>query len=199
MKAWPFLDDVTDAGGPLAYWPGSHRRTPRREAWERRRSIEAADPQTRRKGGAFRVTSAEMRRMGYGEPERFAVAANTLVVADTFGVHCRTRSLQPSARIEIWASSRHNPFRPWAGGHWLAGMIGARAVTLNWRLTALRRRLGLPAPDLRLVEDVGAQDPPAPWGAEARAQVSRAFPLGDGRSPTLCSGQAATKPKLGET
>jgi len=167
MKAWLFLQEVAAADGPFAYWPGSHRRTPRREAWERRKSIEAS---TGRKGGAFRIGAADMKRLGYGAPRRFAVGANTLVVADTCGLHARSPSQGPTARIEIWASSRLNPFIPWAGGHWLERLIGARAVTLNWRLTALRRRLGLPAPDFRLVEDVGPLDPPAPWRAEATSQ-----------------------------
>ena len=165
MKAWLFLEAVPEAQGPFAYWPGSHRRTPRREAWERRKSIEASDPKGRRKGGAFRITPAEMTRLGYGPPRRFAVAANTLVVADTCGLHARSPTAQPGARLEIWASSRHNPFVPWAGGHWLERLVGARAVEMNWRLADLRRRLGMPTPDFRLVENAGPLDPPLPWRA----------------------------------
>ena len=165
MKAWLFLEDVALDDGPFAYWPGSHHRSPRRDAWERRQSIAASDPQSRRRGGAFRVTTADARRLGHREPHRFAVAANTLVVADTCGLHARTATAAPTARLEIWASSRHNPFVPWSGGHWLERLIGARAVPLNWRFTALRRAMGLPAPDLRLVEDVRPLDPPAPWDA----------------------------------
>ena len=161
MKAWLFLEDVTEAEGPFAYWPGSHRRTARREAWERRKSIQAS--RGGRKGGAFRITPAEMQRLGYGAPRRFSVAANTLVVGDTCGLHARTPTEEPTVRLEIGASSRHNPFVPWAGGHWLERLIGARAVELNWRLTALRHTLGLPAPDFRLVEDCGPLDPPRPW------------------------------------
>jgi hypothetical protein len=165
MKAWLFLDDVPEADGPFAYWPGSHRLTPRRAAWERRRSIEASDPKSRRKGGAFRMAPGDLKRLGLGSPRRFAVAGNTLVVGDTCGLHARSPSSGPAVRLEIWASSRHNPFVPWAGGHWFEKLIGARAVLLNWRLTVLRRRLGLPTPEMRLVKDVGPLDPPAPWDA----------------------------------
>ncbi len=106
-----------------------------------------------------------MTRLGYGPPRRFAVAANTLVVADTCGLHARSPTAQPGARLEIWASSRHNPFVPWAGGHWLERLVGARAVEMNWRLADLRRRLGMPTPDFRLVENAGPLDPPLPWRA----------------------------------
>ncbi len=166
MKAWLFVEDVPESEGPFAYWPGSHRRTPRRDAWERRRSIEAS--RSGRKGGAFRMTPAEMTRLGYRAPRRFAVPANTLVVGDTCGLHARSPTDHPTVRLEIWASARHNPFAPWAGGHWLERLIGARAVELNWRLTGLRRRLGLPTPDFRLVEDCGPLDPPRPWEAPAK-------------------------------
>ena len=172
MKAWLFLDEVPEADGPFAYWPGSHRLTPRRAAWERRRSIEASDPASRRKGGAFRIAPSDMKRLGLGAPRRFAVDANTLVVADTCGLHARSPSEAPTVRLEIWASSRHNPFVPWAGGHWLEKLVGARGVLLNWRLTALRRKLGLSAPDFRLVEDVGPLDPPRPWGTAAAAATA---------------------------
>ncbi len=174
MKAWLFLGDVPEADGPLAYWPGSHLRTPRRDAWERRRSIEAS--RSGRKGGAFRITPVEMKRLGYRAPRRFAVPANTLVVADTCGLHARSPTARSAVRLEVWASARHNPFVPWPGGHWLERLIGARAVELNWRLTALRRRLGLPTPDFRLVEDCGALDPPRPWGSPPLAAQAKVQP-----------------------
>jgi hypothetical protein len=156
MKVWLFLEDVGAADGPFAYWPGSHLLTPARADWERKQSIQASDP-AGRKGGAFRITPADLKALGLGEPRRFAVGANTLVVADTCGLHARSPSTRPAVRLEIWASSRRNPFIPWAGGHLIERLIGSRAVELNWRLTARRRR------DFRLVKDVGPLDPPQPW------------------------------------
>ena len=162
MKAWLFLEDVAEEDGPFSYAPGSHLRTARREAWERRRSIEAADPSGRKKGGALRITKAELARLKTAKPRRFAVRANTLVVADTYGFHARRPSQRPSARIEIWASSRRNPFTPWPGGG-LGARLMARAVPLAWGLMALRRRLGLPAPAFRQVEVAGPKTPPQAW------------------------------------
>src|SRR3546814_16690873 len=39
MKAWFFLHDVADDEGPFQYVPGSHRLTPERIAWEKRKSL----------------------------------------------------------------------------------------------------------------------------------------------------------------
>ena len=163
MKAWLFLQDVGEADGPFGYAPGSHLRTARREALEKRRSVEASDPSSRRKGGAFRFTAAELKQLHAGAPRRFPVKANTLVVADTSGVHARTPSAAPTARLEIWASTRRNPFLPWAGAP-LGNLLGARLVPVTWALVRLRRRLGLPTRDVRIVGDVGPLDWPAPWG-----------------------------------
>ena len=89
MKAWLFLHEVEEADGPFTYSRGSHRRNPRREAWERRQALKACDKSSRKKGGAFRSTKTELRRMGYPKAEKFAVPANTFVVADTYGFHAR--------------------------------------------------------------------------------------------------------------
>ena len=164
MKAWLFLEDVAEEDGPFTYAPGSHRRTPRREVWERRLSIRASDPKTRKTGGAFRITKPEMAALRAAKPKRFPVAANTLVVADTYGFHGRRRSTRPSMRLEIWAYSRGNPFAPWAG----AGLGPARlwrghAAAFGFALLALRRRLGLPVPGFRQVAGVSPGARPAPW------------------------------------
>ena len=42
VKAWLFLNDVSEDDGPFVYVPGSHRPTRRRLAWERRASVTAA-------------------------------------------------------------------------------------------------------------------------------------------------------------
>ena len=164
MKAWLFLEDVAEDDGPFTYAPGSHRRTPRREVWERRLSIRASDPRTRKTGGAFRITKPEMTALRAAKPKRFAVAANTLVVADTYGFHARRRSTRPSMRLEIWAYSRGNPFAPWAGpGLGPARLWRGHAAALGFALLAMRRRLGLPVPGFRQVAGVSPGAPPAPW------------------------------------
>ena len=164
MKAWLFLEDVAEEDGPFAYAPGSHRRTLRREVWERRLSLRASDPRTRKTGGAFRITKPEMAALRAAKPKRFAVAANTLVVADTYGFHARRPSARPSMRLEIWAYSRGNPFAPWAGFDLSpARLWRGQAAALGFALLNLRRRIGLPAPGFRQVAGVSPGAPPAPW------------------------------------
>lgn len=114
MKAWYFLEDVADDEGPLTYVPGSHRLTPARLAWEREMSLRGPAEMDRLSSrGSFRIQDNELEALGLGPTRRFAVPANTLVVADTNGFHARAQSQRPSKRIEIWAYSRRNPFIPW--------------------------------------------------------------------------------------
>ena len=164
MKAWLFLGDVAEEDGPFTYVPGSHRRTPRREAWERRLSIRASDPKTRKTGGAFRISKADMAALRSAKPKRFAVPANTLVVADTYGFHARRPSAGPSMRLEIWAYSRGNPFAPWARLDLSpARLWRGQAAAVGFAILALRRRLGLKVPGFREVARVSPGAPPAPW------------------------------------
>jgi hypothetical protein len=125
MKAWLFLHDVGEGEGPFTYVPGSHRRTPRRDAWERRMSVEASDPRTPSVGGSFRIDPRELKRLGFAGPSAVAVRANTLVVADTYGFHARGVSASPSVRIAIYATSRPNPFLPWTSLGAASGRIAA--------------------------------------------------------------------------
>lgn len=116
VKAWLFLTDVAEDAAPFTYVPGSHRMTPERLAWEKRVSIGAAASSCRLTArGAFRVQESELPALNLPPPRRFAVPANTLVVADTCGFHARGPSEAPTCRVEIWAYGRRNPFLPWAG------------------------------------------------------------------------------------
>jgi len=143
MKAWLFLTDVAQDQGPFTYVPGSHRLTPRRLAWQRRRSVLAARSGA---GGAFRIDIRELRRLGLPEPLRFAVPRNTLVVADTFGFHARGETLGSTTRIEIHAISRENPFSPLLGwGLWPLRLTYLR-MSLYRLLISLQIRLGLRTP-----------------------------------------------------
>ncbi len=164
MKAWLFLEDVAEEDGPFTYVPGSHRRTPRREVWERRLSIRASDPKTRKRGGAFRISKADMAALRSAKPRRFAVPANTLVVADTYGFHARRPSAGPSMRLEIWAYNRGNPFAPWARLDISpARLWRGQAAAVGFAVLTLRRRLGLKVPGFRDVAQASPGAPPAPW------------------------------------
>lgn len=160
VKAWLFLTDVAADAGPFTYVPGSHNLTPERLAWERRTSLSARQspvPDTRQ--GSFRVTPDELSAMGLPEPRVFAIPANTLVVADTFGFHARGPSSGPSLRVEIWAYGRRSPFLPWAGLDPWSGTALARRSLLGWRLGDLLERLGLKPHRWRARLGVSAFDP----------------------------------------
>jgi hypothetical protein len=158
VKAWFFLTNVTEEDGPFIYVPGSHRPTARRLAWERKQSVAAAgsaDFQSAR--GSLRISLQGVRRLGFGEPRIFAVPENTLVVADTVGFHARGLSARPSARLEIWAYGRRNPFLPWLGLDFAAmPLIKGRTVPLYWSAVDICERLHLGANPWRNVGPVTA-------------------------------------------
>jgi hypothetical protein len=135
MKAWLFLEDVTEATGPFSYVLGSHRLTAERLAWERQRSLTVRDGDCRLSArGSFRIDPAELAALGLPQPTAFAVPANTLVVADTYGFHARGTSAGRSTRLELWAYGRRNPFRPLVGfDPWSLPGIAERRISLRWR------------------------------------------------------------------
>lgn len=145
MKAWLFLTDVAEDSGPLTYVPGSHLLTPERLKWEKLKSetvLEQGDRLSQR--GSFRIGGDELHQLGFAQPVKFAVPANTLVVADTFGFHARGRSSQPSVRAELWAYRRRTPFLPWVGMDILSAPgIALRRGRLAYRLVDWLDRHGL--------------------------------------------------------
>jgi hypothetical protein len=116
MKAWLFVDDVEETHGPFTYVPGSHLASPGRLAWEYQQSI-ACSQQTNRYSarGSLRLEAADLPAMGLPQPVALAVPANTLVIANTHGFHCRGLAAGKCSRLEIYASSRTNPFVPVPG------------------------------------------------------------------------------------
>ena len=160
VKAWLFLTDVAADAGPFTYVPGSHRLTPERLEWERRMSLaapRAADADTRQ--GSFRIDPSELEALGLPEPRVFAVPANTLIVADTFGFHARGPSAGRSVRVEIWAYGRRSPFVPWPGLDFWTGAGLARRSVLGWRLGDLLERAGVKPHRWRLRSGISAFDP----------------------------------------
>jgi phytanoyl-CoA dioxygenase PhyH len=160
VKAWLFLTDVAADAGPFTYVPGSHRLTAERLEWERRMSLaapRAADADTRQ--GSFRIDPSELAALGLPEPRAFAVPANTLIVADTFGFHARGPSAGRSVRVEIWAYGRRSPFVPWPGLDFWTGAGLARRSVLGWRLGDLLERTGIKPHRWRLRSGISAFDP----------------------------------------
>ena len=161
VKAWLFLTDVAEEMGAFSYVPGSHRLSPERLAWERRMSLAARhSPNAENRQGSFRIDPAELASLGLPRPRAFAVPANTLIVADTFGFHARGPSAGPSLRVEIWAYGRRSPFPSLAAlVPWTTAGLGRRSV-LSWRLGDILEAAGLKKNRWRAQTGVSAFDPP---------------------------------------
>lgn len=113
MKAWLFIDPVTARNGPFTFVPGSQRLTWKRLKWEYRKSLTARSlDDGHSEDGSFRFTEADMAELGCAAPKPMTVAANTLVIANTFGLHHRGAALEPGNRLTVWFYSRDNPFNP---------------------------------------------------------------------------------------
>ena len=157
LKAWLFLTDVPEDGRPLTYVPGSHRLSPARIEWERRRSIDVISSGDRlSQRGSLRISPSELEALGLPAPKSFCVPSNTLVAIDTCGFHARAQSSRPTVRTELWAYCRRSPFLPWAGagplswspiadrrGEWLNKAIDwldrAGLTKQHWRAAGRRR------------------------------------------------------------
>lgn len=160
VKAWLFLTDVAADAGPFTYVPGSHRLTPARLAWEREMSLGArgsANAEIRQ--GSFRIDRGGLAALGLAEPLAFAVPANTLVVADTFGFHARGPSAGRSLRVEVWAYGRRSPFVPWSALDLWTGAGLARRSLAGWRLGDFLDRAGVKPHPWRLRTGISAFDP----------------------------------------
>lgn len=112
-KAWLFMDDVGPDDGPFVFVPGSHKLTEKRLQWEYQQSLIASgDGRLHHAEGSFRITPEELSQLGDFEPRKVTVAANTLVVADTYAFHSRAVSPKRTMRVELHAYHRSNPFTP---------------------------------------------------------------------------------------
>jgi hypothetical protein len=109
IKLWYFLEDVKPEHGPFHYAPGTHKMTRNRLKWEKNRSIKASQEN---KGGAFRISEDELNELGNGVLTSFPVKANTLVIADIRGFHCRGAALENQDRISIYGNIRPSPYLP---------------------------------------------------------------------------------------
>jgi hypothetical protein len=160
VKAWLFLTDIATDTGPFTYVPGSHRLTPARLAWEREMSLAAErSPNADTRQGSFRMPESDLAALGLPPPRIFAVPANTLVVADTYGFHARGASGGRSLRVEVWAYGRRSPFVPWSGLDPWTGPALARRSLAGWRLGDMLDRAGIKRHKWRAREGVSAFDP----------------------------------------
>lgn len=116
IKMWLFLDDVGADRGPFTYVPGSHRLSLKRLAWEYRQSLSARESENPHHAhGAFRVTAEDLRELALPAPRAVTARRNTLVIANTVGIHRRGDAKGQISRLELWGTSRKNPFLPFPG------------------------------------------------------------------------------------
>jgi hypothetical protein len=157
MKAWLFVEDVEEAQGAFTYVPGSHLPSRGRLAWEYEQSVACSRHNNRYSAkGSLRLEAADLVAMGLPQPVALAVPANTLVIANTHGFHCRGLAAGKCSRLEIYASSRTNPFVPAPGlvtllfgriehiaaqGYWRAmdWLAARRGVPSSWHPVASRK------------------------------------------------------------
>lgn len=147
LKAWLFLNPVSEDQGPFTYVRGSHRFTAERLEWERRHSLAVPASIDRLSArGSPRVSPADLALMKLGAPQALAVPQNTLVVADTGGFHARGASARPGERVEIWSYARRNPFIPWLARDFLSlPGIAERRVGWVWAFRdVFRKQIGQP-------------------------------------------------------
>lgn len=144
-KAWFFLEDVGPNDGPFAYVPGSHQLSNSRLMWEKKQSLNARHhPIVYHARGSFRAMADDLREMNLPSPQKMTVPANTLVVADTFGFHCRSSSPHATCRVEIYATLRRNPFLPWVGLNFFSlPYIKNRSGHFSIVLLSLLSKIGL--------------------------------------------------------
>lgn len=116
MKFWFYLDDVDEHNGPFTYVPGSNRLSKQRLRWEYQMSQRAHQHPNRLVGrGSFRFTADDRAELGLPPPRAFTVPKNTLLIANTFGIHGRGSADAGSRRLSIWGMNRTNPFSPFPG------------------------------------------------------------------------------------
>lgn len=105
FKLWYFLDEVKLEHGPLMFARGSHRNTPARLAWERRCILDG-----RSGSAAFRIGDDTLRALGWDTPTPVLAPANTLVLANTRGFHCRATARAGTERASVYANLRPAAF-----------------------------------------------------------------------------------------
>lgn len=116
MKFWFYLDDVDEHNGPFTYIPGSNRPDRLRLDWEHRMSqIARHHPDRMAARGSFRYAANDLAQLKLAAPRVFRVKKNTLLIANTFGIHGRGQADEGSTRLAIWGMGRTNPFLPFPG------------------------------------------------------------------------------------
>lgn len=104
-KVWYFVEDVSIDDGPLVYCPKSSNFTLWRMVFEYVESL----PKDGIISQPHKASNYATRHMA--APEKIAVPANTLVIANTHGFHSRGEAKPGTNRKQIHFSLRENPYK----------------------------------------------------------------------------------------
>lgn len=108
FKWWCFFEGAERRQGPFQYYRGSHRNSPERLQWLTLKSVYASLDRGRGSvSQSHQVGEADTRFLKLGEPETFDVAANSLMIVDTGGVHRRSEAEQGVIRRSFFGWARH--------------------------------------------------------------------------------------------
>jgi len=112
FKWWFFLEKTYMKKGPFVYGPGSNRLTPTRMAWEYRQSVDLTSEQVNKdsydyghKEGSFRANKDDLVELNV-VPQPIEVPANTLLIANVQGFHCRGDAQPGTLRRSLHGSIR---------------------------------------------------------------------------------------------
>ncbi|MBA3623480.1 MAG: phytanoyl-CoA dioxygenase family protein [Methylibium sp.] len=106
FKLWYFFEPVTVHDGPLLFAPGTHRSGGARRRWERHQVLVNGASSS-----AFRVGADDLARLSGGEaPQAVLAPANSLVLANTRGFHCRGLAPEGTVRQGLYANLRPHAF-----------------------------------------------------------------------------------------
>lgn len=102
-KLWLYLTDVSEADGPLVFYPGSHRLRVQSLAAVYRESVGT-------NAGSRRISERELARSGF-ERRALLCRRNSLVIANTHGYHGRAQGAPGGHRTSLSIELRSDPFR----------------------------------------------------------------------------------------
>ncbi|CAA6802814.1 MAG: Phytanoyl-CoA dioxygenase [uncultured Thiotrichaceae bacterium] len=149
MKCWYFPNQVTPKHGAFTYIPGSHRLTWKRLKWEYQQSINATSLKNAlSQRGSFRFSDEDIQVLGLTNPISFTVHPNSLLFANTFGIHRRGDSEGSTTRTSIWGDSRTNPFIPFPGltNNWINEFQYTLLNTYRKNVDRQAAKAGRPSP-----------------------------------------------------
>lgn len=105
FELWYFFEAVTVHDGPLLYAPRSQRSSRARRRWERHQILANGA-----RSSAFRAGADDVASLSSEAPQAVLAPANSLVLANTRGFHCRSLAPAGTVRQGLYANLRPHAF-----------------------------------------------------------------------------------------